>query len=79
MTADSCETTHAWRSLLSSLRGPIPKECPFEDDAARDVAQGIRAVAARNRYAHQAGARARAAGSGPPMFRQLLGEIGADD
>ena len=35
------EATHAWRSLLSSLRGLIPKECQFEDDAARDVAQGI--------------------------------------
>ena len=35
------ETTHAWRSLLSSLGGLIPKECQFEDGAARDVAHGM--------------------------------------
>ncbi len=35
------EATHAWRSLLSSLRGLTPKECQFEAGAARDVAQGM--------------------------------------
>ena len=35
------EATRAWRSLLHSLRGLIPKECQFEAGAARDVAQGM--------------------------------------
>ena len=41
------EATHAWRSLLSSLRGLTPKECQFEAGAARDVAQGMLGAARR--------------------------------
>ena len=97
------ETTHAWRSLLSSLRGLVPKECQFEDGAARDVAQGIRAVRRGSVLTaaeiHRRAQRLRSPGRSesvastrlesqdsehapdplPPMFRQLLGEIGADD
>ena len=35
------EATRAWRSLLRSLRGLIPKECQFEAGAARDVTHGM--------------------------------------
>ena len=35
------KATRAWRSLLRSLRGLIPKECPFEAGAARDVTHGM--------------------------------------
>ena len=97
------EATRAWRSLRRSLRGLIPKECQFEDGAARDVAQGIRAVRRGSVLTaaeiHRRAQRLRSPGRGesvastrlesqdsehapdplPPMFRQLLGEIGADD
>ena len=38
------ETTRAWRSLLNSLRGLIPKECQYEAGAVRDVARGMYAL-----------------------------------
>ena len=41
------DTTHAWRSLLNSLRGLIPKECQFEAGTARDVARGMVGAAPR--------------------------------
>lgn len=104
------EATHAWRSLLSSLRarGLTPKECQFEAGAARDVAQGMLGAVRREsvltaseihrraqRFHSQdrgesvASTRLESPDNGPrsklvqdqlpPTFRQLLGEIGADD
>ena len=35
------EATHAWRSLLRSLRGLTPKDGQFEAGAARDVTHGM--------------------------------------
>ena len=102
------EATHAWRSLLSSLRaqGLTPKECQFEAKAARRVAQGIAGAVRRESVLtaseiHRRAQRFRSQDRGesvastrlespddgprskleqlPPTFRQLLGEIGADD
>jgi hypothetical protein len=77
------ETTRAWRSLLNSLRGLTPKECQYEADAARDVARqrsqdGGEPVASKWLESPDSGPRPLGQEL-PPIFRQLLSEIGADD